>query len=441
MIWSQLAFGRALWIQEQQGLRRAPDQLSLQHEPGLRWAQAPRAHPPVGRSGWEPTAHGFAGRSRDCPRSPQRQTVGAYVGLCLLVQFPDIPSVIDQSEVEAFCNKKGYSNFGNNGSVHDYFFAVSDARLSYTNVIAPYYTTKHPRSYYTNEAIPQPQRAQELIKEALAYHLGRGFDFSSLTADNQQYVYALNVFYAGVTVNNWAKGLWPHAYHLQTPYQLAPGKFAHDYQITDLGNELSLGTFCHENGHMLCDFPDLYDYGYESYGAGVYCLMCGGGSYPNEKNPGQIGAYLKHGAGWTSAATNLTPGKAVTLAAGRNEFAIYRKSGTEYFILENRARAGRDVALTDAGLAVWHVDELGSNSNEQMSPSSHYECALVQADDQNHLENRVNNGDNYDLFQAGENDQLSDTTSPSCRWWDNSNSGLAINNVSVAGPSITFYTK
>ena len=33
-----------------------------------------------------------------------------------------------------------------------------------------------------------------------------------------------------------------------------------DYQITDMGNRLTLGTFCHENGHMVCDFPDLYPY-------------------------------------------------------------------------------------------------------------------------------------------------------------------------------------
>ena len=38
-----------------------------------------------------------------------------------------------------------------------------------------------------------------------------------------------------------------------------PTKIARDYQMTDMTDELSLGTFCHENGHLIGDFPDLYD--------------------------------------------------------------------------------------------------------------------------------------------------------------------------------------
>ena len=59
-------------------------------------------------------------------------------------------------------------------------------------------------------------------------------------------------------------------------FELGPGKLGRDYQITNIGTELTLGTFCHENGHMVCDYPDLYDYGYESSGVGAYCLMCAG---------------------------------------------------------------------------------------------------------------------------------------------------------------------
>src|SRR5260221_11074677 len=43
-----------------------------------------------------------------------------------------------------------------------------------------------------------------------------------------------------------------------------------------MGAEVTLGTFCRENGHMLCDYPDLYAYGHESSGVGIYCLMCAG---------------------------------------------------------------------------------------------------------------------------------------------------------------------
>jgi hypothetical protein len=188
---------------------------------------------------------------------------------------------------------------------------------------------------------------------------------------------------------------------------------------------------------MICDFPDLYDYGYESRGTGVYCLMCAGGN-ADKKNPTQVCAYLKYRAGWSQTATKITAGLNATAAAGKNEFFIHAKNPAEYFIIENRYKAGRDHALTDSGLAVWHVDELGSNNNEQMTPTSHYECSLVQADAQYDLEHGNNSGDDKDLFSAGENDRFADSTQPSSKWWDGTSSGLDIHGIGPAGETMIF---
>ena len=136
-------------------------------------------------------------------------------------------------------------------------------------------------------------RARELIVDALQDLKNQGFDFSQLSSDTDDYVYALSVFYAGSRVNNWSQGLWPHSWALASPSHASPTKRFSDYQITDMGSQLTLRTFCHENGHMVCDFPDLYDYGSESNGVGHYCLMCYGG--PNT-NPTQVSAYLKTSA-------------------------------------------------------------------------------------------------------------------------------------------------
>lgn len=366
---------------------------------------------------------------------PARQTVGTFVGLCLLVDFPDVPGTISRDEVEAFCNQPGYSGFGNRGSVSEYFRDVSGGRLTYTNLVAPYYTAQRGRDYYTDESVDQPLRAVELIKEALDHLVASGLDLSTLSTDSRGFVYALNVFYAGARVNNWAQGLWPHAYHLLTNYRLRPDAVAHDYQITNMGQELTLGTFCHENGHMLCDFPDLYDYGGESAGVGAYCLMCAGGNI-SPKNPVHVGAYLKHAAGWASDVATLAPGSTVTLGAGTNEFGLLRRSATEYFIVENRQQSGRDIALPDAGLAIWHVDEMGDNSDEQMSPAQHYECTLVQADGKSHLERNVNLGDGSDLFHAGHRDRFGPSTNPPSHWWDGTESALELFDIGPAGASI-----
>ena len=110
-----------------------------------------------------------------------------------------------------------------------------------------------------------------------------------------------------------------------------------------------------------------------------------------------VDAYLKNEAGWATKLTPVGPGTA-TVNAGQNDFHIHELSSTEYFIIENRQQAGRDVSLPDAGLAIWHVDEAGSNNNEQMTAAQHYECSIEQADGLFDLEHNANAGDAQDLF-------------------------------------------
>ena len=362
-------------------------------------------------------------------------TVGNYVGLCILIRFPDVADTISQTEVANFCNLPGYAGFGNNGSVRDYFHDNSKGKLTYTNAVTQYYTAAHNRSYYTDETVANGARARELITEALNWLKAQGFNFNQLSSDGGGYVHALNVFYAGPVVNNWSKGLWPHSWSLSSPYDAGGGKKLFDYQITNMGSELTLRTFCHENGHMICDYPDLYDYGSESAGVGHYCLMCYGGG---NKNPVQICAYLKNESGWATKAVAIAPGMTATLSAANNDFYLHSKSATEYFIVENRQKTGRDTLLPDSGLAVFHVDENGSNNNEQMTPSMHYECSLEQADNRFDLEKNANPGDADDLFSSPDRTRFSDSTSPSSKWWDGSNSGLNITEMSASGATMTF---
>lgn len=366
---------------------------------------------------------------------PTEERKGDYLGLVVLIDFPDVKADIAPSEVENFCNKQGYTGFGNNGSVYDYYYDVSKGKLRYKNLVAPYYRAKNPRKYYANEAIEQPLQTWKLIKEALRKLKNDKFNFNDLSVDKKGYVYALNVFYAGPCVNNWAKGLWPHSWHLDKPFDIGNGRYIYDYQITNMGNELTLGTFCHENGHMVCDFPDLYDYGYESVGVGDFCLMCSGGR--DDKNPTQVCGYLKYKAGWGDKITTLTKGS-YSAQADINDFYLWPRTPNEYFIFENRFQEGRDKSLPSSGLAVWHVDELGNEDNEQMTPAMHYECSLEQADAKFDLENKRNAGDKEDLFYDPGKTRFGDSTKPDSRWWDRSPSGLEIKDIGKSGKAIDF---
>ena len=376
-----------------------------------------------------------AGRST--PRGPAFAAPcnGNVKGICLIVDFPDSTGTIASSVVDDFCNKPGYNGFGNNGSIRDYFAQVSNGNLDYTNYVSPvYYRAIHDKGYYDNPAESAGPKAQQLILEALAWLDAGGFDFSQYDSNGDGYVDALNCFYAGNCNSGWAKGLWPHSWSV---FFSADGVYTGNYQISYMGSSLQMRTFCHENGHMICYWPDLYDYGFESNGIGNYCLMGYGAS---NTNPVEPCPYMKLLAGWASITTLSAPAENLPAPFAGN--VVYRfphpTAPNEYYLVNNLQRTGRGSGYPDAGLALWHIDANGSNDNEQMTSTSHYEVTLVQADNRWDLENRRNYGDSADLFDAASNPQCMPDTTPGTNWWSTAASGLKILRVSASGTTMTF---
>ena len=243
-----------------------------------------------------------------------------------------------------------------------------------------------PFAYYDDSSLPFGLRSQELVKEALEHLSDSGYDFSQLTFSDGQNADAVTVMFAGRTRNTKALGLWEHQYSLPKSVPLGQNMFANRYAVIGTGcgdRLLELGPYCHEMGHLLCQFPDLYDLetlqtGF-GYGVGEYCLMGFGGEHSqgNARNPVQLCAYLKMKADWANTFEPLEPREAAYRAkAGTNDFYYYSKSLAEYFIIEHRQQTGRDANLPTSGLTIWHVDEYGCNSVEQGTPESHYECSL-----------------------------------------------------------------
>ncbi len=394
---------------------------------------------------------------------PPFTTTGLKVGLTLLVDFSDDPATVPQAEIIGFCNGDNYSGYGNNGSVKSYFYDNSKGQLTYTNVVTIYIRAPQIKSIYNDTTKDCGDQANILIKDVLDtlkalpdYTTTILPTFDALTTDANNEIVACNVFYAGDNGGVWTFGLWPHSWALYNvgAQPLGNGKSVFRYQITNIGNELEIGTFCHENGHMLCGYPDIYDYDASSAGgAGMYCLMNNGNFGGGGKNPVQICAYLKRASGWATT-TELDQDSSlvanVTSAAGPgfNHFYRFLKPAvsTEYYLAENRQKSGRDADIPGAGVLIWHVDELGDHNNESTAyNTSHanYEVGLVQADNQFHLERNFNLGDAFDPFYAGNTsagyaNEFSDSTAPSARWWDGSASGIQFSDFSPSGEIMTF---
>ena len=393
------------------------------------------------------------------PAPPSFTTTGNKIGLTLLIDFSDDPATIPQANIIDFCNGDNYTGYGNNGSVKAYYRDNSNNLLTYTNTVTAYLRMAQPKSFYNNTSIDSGVQGRLLINDAIDimkalpnYATEILPTFDTLTVDGSNRVVACNVFYAGGNGGVWSYGLWPHSWSLASTKELSGGgKKVSKYQITNIGSSLTLGTFCHENGHMLCGYPDIYDYDYDSVGgAGGFCLMNSGG---HGTNPVLICAYLKRAAGWTTT-TDLTSASSFTgtLVAtvgdvDYNKIFRYPKPGTatEYFLFENRRKTGRDANIAASGIAIWHIDELGNKNNQSMLPNTshaNYEVTLVQADNLWHFQSDTNSGDSKDLYYLGNTaaaytNTFNDNSAPHAHWWSGAASGLNVSNISAAGTTMT----
>jgi len=375
---------------------------------------------------------------------PGRQVSrGTVRGLTVLVQFPDQLSSVTTGEVDALLNQPGYALDGNRGSVRDFWLSMSNGKLDYSNdVVGPVTLSRPMSSYFVPEGTPSP--AAPLIGEALDLALAGGVDLHDYDSRNEGVVDALSFMYAGLTI--YQMPFWPHNSVFQRTF---PGGIrTYFYTITSMGRsrvDLSIGTFCHESGHQLCRFPDLYDYGQrdgdleKSSGLGRYCVMSSGNHLGDGRAPAALCAYLRDLAGWPDQVVTLGPG---TFEAAHGDYARVLKFGTgapnEYFMVENRSHLGADTQLPSSGLAIYHCDKLGSNELQEGTAAKHYQCALLQADGHLDLEQGANVGDANDLFPARAGVVVSDSTTPSSRRWDRSGSGLVISDIGAPGQVIQF---
>lgn len=365
----------------------------------------------------------------------RRLSVGSVKGLTILVHFADVTSTVTRNDVDALLNADDYDRNGNVCSAREYFRRVSNGKLDYSNVVVGPYRLSRPRQFYVENL---------LVKEAVDLAVADGLDLRQFDSLNQGIVDALNVLYAGQT--QYLGDLWPHNHHIGLQY----GAVRTDlYLLASMGrtaDELSIGTFCHENGHLLCRFPDMYDFGsrdgddVQSEGIGAFCLMGSGNHNANGRAPSPVCGYLRELAGWCDDVVLLDrPGE---FQARQGDYGTVVKFPTvhpnEYFVVENRTRMGLDVGLPASGLAVYHCDTLGSNEHQDGTSDRHYQCALLQADGRRDLERNVNRGDGSDLFAATPGVAVSSETNPSTRLWDGSDSGLVLAEVGAPGESIAF---
>jgi M6 family metalloprotease-like protein len=199
---------------------------------------------------------------------------------------------------------------------------------------------------------------------------------SKYTSGGVNYTYALNIMYAGKHATTWSKGLWPHKWEIQSSWSCrktfkdennANVNF-HEYQMTSVLSQdgrFGIGTICHENGHMVCQFPDLYQYEGTGYGAGWFSLM----AYGNDAyKPVGVDPYLMEFVGWISPIVIPSETTAMELVLPNDRSTVYKyivpnSSNKKYFLIENRQKTGIDELFPGKGIVIWRCNADGDNTH------------------------------------------------------------------------------
>ena len=402
---------------------------------------------------------------------PSRPTIGTVKGLAILIDFPIASSSattwstvhpgVTTGELDNLLNGESCTLYGNYLSVRGYYHDVSNGRLDYSMEIIGPILAPRPRSYYDDTTRDNGECARELIADVLSA-IWNDAKFSTKylpvlqsLSTQDDVVRSLNFWFAGESATRWSYGLWAHKWSVGTSiasaYRFTVGsksvKFG-NYQITPITSTPGIYTFCHENWHMLCGFPDLYSYqGNGNLGVGYFSLMFGSA---NKANPPFIDPYLRAAAGWIEPQTLPSAGSMVTVRNNHTDVWKYENptNPQEYYLVENRQQKGRDASIKASGILIWRCNEAGDNEDPSVltgfASDVHRlsnELSLEQADGDYEIERNENSGDKWDSWYNGNNYSdgvFNDDSLPCARWSKAGASGLSLGEFSANGDTMAF---
>lgn len=364
---------------------------------------------------------------------------GKRKGLVILVNFKDkkMQSKHTQAEWNDYFNKVGYNKYGNNGSVHDYFYAQSYGKLDLEfDVIGPVTVSKNMASYGANDAQGNDIDPAGMIKEAceLAYAKEK-MDMSQYDWDGDGAVDQVYVIYAGYgeAAGGEANTIWPHEWDIQGGgYSLVLGgqrirTYACSSELNGgSGTYISgIGTACHEFSHCM-GIPDFYDTaGGGCFGMDAWDLMDYGSYGGDGYEPTGYNTYEKWVSGWIEPTILTTPcyiKNMKPLSDAPEACVVFNEANkNEYYIFENRQLKGTDVALPNHGMLVIHVDydQKVWFDNEVNNTSNHQRFTVVPAD--NKLTSETVSGDTYP--GTTKSTELTDTSKPAATLFNANSDG------------------
>lgn len=347
--------------------------------------------------------------------------IGEIKGLAIIVDFSDAPATLTVPEYNDFLNGADYNKYGNNGSIKNYFSDISGGLVEYENVVYGIY--RAPKTFAEYDAMPYGAGTAELLGLTLSWIESKGFDFSSLTIANGN-IRAINMMYTGKP-GTWSKGMWYHK-GFYNKFS-ADGVRSGDYNVSAANEPLEMNIICHENGHMIGEWPDTYQYNEAvngKDGIGRFDIMC---DCYYKRNPTWPNPYFlsRNGYGETIDVTH----EALNVNDPGNSLIFYKyineERPEEFFIIQAKRKVGRGEGYPDEGVTIWRVNTKGDNQK------SNREIRLVHAggDDNAHA---------TACYKSG-SQEFSDDSTPGANWMDGTPSRLIVSDFGAANEATMEY--
>ncbi|MEI6949541.1 M6 family metalloprotease domain-containing protein [Paraflavisolibacter sp. H34] len=427
--------------------RRMMEQSFLQQQSKSLKPDLPRFAPKPGLS-----AGRVAGSPQKAAGYPSKGIIRA---LMLLIKFSDLPN---KNTVADFNNMMNQSNYRGTGSFRDFYTVSSFGQLTVNTDVFGWYTAKQPYNHYGygNDFYV----STDLVREAVDAAEAAGVDFSKYDNDRDGVVDGIIIAHAGPGAEEGGQEeyIWSHRWVLSGGGNAVSydGVRIDDYIInperrTYTNDMTGRGVYCHEFGHNL-GLPDLYDTDGGSEGMGNWSLMAAASWLGSEHTPGNMCAWCRNELGWQTPALISSAGAyTLTASASRND-QIYRVNtpdSAEYFLLENRQKAGLDLSLPGKGLAIYHINTqkttgVARNFNQVNADVTLKGVDLEEADGMDNMDYGWNRGDQGDLYPSSYNGnkEFSDTTTPNAQTYGGAKSGITITGISQNGDgSVSFDIK
>ena len=410
--------------------------------------ERPQKQPPE-----SPFDKGDFGGFRTTESSTSTAVSGTMHMLVIGVDYDDCPATYSASQIQSLA-------FGSSNSVADYYNDVSYSAVTIEPAKESQGTSndgfigwlrlsgKHPYYSSLDKISKWDQFLLDVLTAADPY-----IDYSSYDTDENGSLDPTALSIVVIVAGYEASFDSSHVPSVWGMYTSCVSVYPDNVSIYDFavvgekhGNHLAtIGTMCHEVGHLMFSLPELYGEG----GLGYFDLMAQGnwgakyGEYKGS-SPTQLSAWTKEYLGWGTINVVSSNQTVSFPKSDGNKSSIFRMNTSDsdqYFLIENREFSGYDIGFQNytgisghGGLVIYHVDN-------SVQGDSYYNWNAnnrrVDVEEANGRDTAWYMAETNMFFFSGNNSSFTDTTTPNSKLKNGDSTYISITNISPYGNTMT----